>query len=98
MLPAHGNCGAMATINNNSPSPFENILAKPKSMRAKKRESGGNEFLPAYPASQGLWWERFLNSALAKYQNRKIFFSLIEKIFAGGQLKKNLENFSVLLA
>ncbi len=41
--------------------------------------------------------KRFRNSALAECQNRKIFFSLIEKIFAGARLKKCLENFSVLL-
>ena len=34
---------------------------------------------------------------LRRRQNRKIFFSLIEKIFAGARLKKCLENFSVLL-
>jgi len=55
--------------------------------------------LPAcQPCEAGLGWERFRNSALAEYQNRKIFFSLIEKIFARGRLKKCLENFSVLLA
>ncbi|MBU1956370.1 hypothetical protein KKF09_01750, partial [Patescibacteria group bacterium] len=31
-------------------------------------------------------------------QNRKIFFSLIEKNFGGARLKKCRENFSVLLA
>ncbi|MDP3729591.1 MAG: GIY-YIG nuclease family protein [bacterium] len=35
---------------------------------------------------------------LAEYQNRKIFFSLIEKSFGGARLKKCRENFSVLLA
>ncbi|MFH0854800.1 MAG: hypothetical protein V1891_04920 [bacterium] len=34
----------------------------------------------------------------AEYQNRKIFFSLIEKDFGGARLKKCKENFSVLLA
>jgi len=55
-------------------------------MRAgkKKRGSGGNEFLPARSVWGG---KRFRNSALAEYQNRKIFFSLIEKIFARGRLK-----------
>jgi hypothetical protein len=33
-----------------------------------------------------------------EYQNRKIFFSLIEKNFGGARLKKCRENFSVLLA
>jgi len=31
--------------------------------------------------------KRFRNSALAEYQNRKIFVSLIEKFFARGRLK-----------
>jgi hypothetical protein len=34
----------------------------------------------------------------AEYQNRKIFFSLIEKNFGGARLKKCRESFSVLLA
>ena len=34
----------------------------------------------------------------AEYQNRKIFFSLIEKNFGGARLKKCSENFSVLFA
>ena len=42
--------------------------------------------------------KRFRNSALAEYQNRKIFVSLIEKNFCEGTIKKCLENFSVLLA
>ncbi|MCK4520757.1 hypothetical protein KAT95_02715 [Candidatus Parcubacteria bacterium] len=41
--------------------------------------------------------KRFRNSALVEYQNRKIFFSLIEKNL-GQAIKKCLENFSVLLA
>jgi hypothetical protein len=37
--------------------------------------------------------ERFRNSALAEYQNRKIFFSLIEKNFARGAIKKMFRKF-----
>ena len=72
----------------NSPSVSEKFLAKPKSRRAKRK--GGlsviptNEFLPARPVWGG---KRFRNSALAEYQNRKIFISLIEKILGGAQLK-----------
>jgi len=40
--------------------------------------------LPARPVWGG---KRFRNSALAEYQNRIIFVSLIEKIFGGAQLK-----------
>ena len=50
----------------------------------KKRGSGGNEFLPARSVWGG---KRFRNSALAEYQNRKIFVSLIENNFGGAQLK-----------
>jgi len=55
--------------------------AKPESKRAKRKGGmGGNEFLPAcLPAEDGQWGgKRFRNSALAEYQNRKIFVSLIE--------------------
>ena len=52
---------------------------------------------PAVPRSGTGGEKRFRNSTLAECQNRKIFFSLIEKIFAGARLKKCIENFSVLL-
>ena len=99
LLPAHGRAGARATINNNSPSAFEKILAKPRSKRAKRKGGLGemNFCPPAVPRSGTEGGKRFRNSALAEYQNRKIFFSLIEKIFAGRRLNKCLENFSVLL-
>jgi hypothetical protein len=57
-------------------------LAKPKNRRAKRKGCLSviltNEFLPAcLPAEGGQWSkERFRNSALAEYQNRKIFVSL----------------------
>ncbi|MFH1402236.1 MAG: hypothetical protein ABIG87_01255 [Patescibacteria group bacterium] len=56
--------------------------------------------MPACPSAEGGQWggKRFRNSALAEYQNRKIFVSLIEKNFGGRRLKKCRENFSVLLA
>ena len=37
--------------------------------------------------------KRFRNSALAEYQNRKIFVSLIEKIFCEGAIKKMFRKF-----
>jgi len=58
--------------------------------------SSSEKFL-AKPRSETGGGKRFRNSALAECQNRKIFFSLIEKIFAGARLNKCLENFSVLL-
>ncbi|MGE4554854.1 MAG: hypothetical protein AB7D02_01850 [Candidatus Paceibacterota bacterium] len=42
---------------------------------------------PAVPRSGTEGGKRFRNSALAKYQNRKIFVSLIEKNFEGARLK-----------
>ena len=100
-LPAHGKGGARATINNNnSPSPSEKFLAKPKNRRAKRKGGLGemNFCPPAVRRRRTGGGERFRNSALAEYQNRKIFVSLIEKIFVRGRLKRCLENFSVLLA
>jgi len=90
--------GQGATINNNSPSAFEKILAKPRSRRAKRKRGLGemNFCPPAVPRSGTGGGKRFRNSALAECQNRKIFFSLIEKILSGTRLNKCLENFSVL--
>ncbi|MBA7521101.1 hypothetical protein ES705_13203 [subsurface metagenome] len=100
LLPAHGKGGARAITNHNSPSPSEKFLAKPKSRRAKRKGGLGkmNFCPPAVRQRRTGDGERFRNSALAEYQNRKIFVSLIEKIFTRGRLKKCLENFSVLLA
>ena len=42
---------------------------------------------PAVPRSGTEGGKRFRNSALAEYQNRKIFVSLIEKNFEGARLK-----------
>ncbi|HDQ15900.1 MAG TPA: hypothetical protein ENN45_02460 [Bacteroidetes bacterium] len=42
---------------------------------------------PVVPQSGTGGGKRFRNSALAEYQNRKIFVSFIEKIFARGRLK-----------
>ena len=72
---------------------FLKVIGSPaeRAMRAgkKKKECGENEFLPAcLPAEGGQWGgKRFCNFALAEYQNRKIFVSLIEKNFGGAPLK-----------
>ena len=89
LLPAHGKGRARVTINNNSPSPSEKFLAKPKSRRAKRKGGLGemNFCPPAVRRRRTGGGERFRNSALAEYQNRKIFVSLIEKIFVRGRLK-----------
>ena len=73
-------------------------MAKPRSRRAKRKRGLGemNFCPPAVPRSGTGGGKRFRNSALAECQNRKIFFSLIEKILSGTRLNKCLENFSVL--
>ncbi len=99
LLPAHGKGGARATMKNISPSPSENFLAKPKNRRAKRKEGlEGVDFCSSLVRQRRTGGgKRFRNSALAEYQNRKIFVSLIEKILTSARLKKCLENFSVLL-
>jgi len=64
-------------------------LAKPKSRRAKRKGGLGemNFCPPAVPRSGTEGGKHFRNSALAEYQNRKIFVSLIEQNFGGAQLK-----------
>ena len=97
---AHGKGGARATIL------FLPVPPPPEKsaggfQQAGKKEGGLGEgifarLLTAPKARLG--WERFRLSALAERQNRKIFFSLIEKNFGGVRLKKCRENVSVLLA
>jgi len=64
-------------------------LAKPRSRRAKRKGGLGemNFCPPAVPRSGTEGGKRFRNSALAEYQNRKFFVSLIEKNFEGARLK-----------
>lgn len=66
----------------------------------KKKGCGENEFLLACQSAEGGQWGGNVSAIpLARgRQNRKIFFSLIEKNFGGARLKKCRENFSVLLA
>ena len=89
LLRAHGKGGARATINNDSPSASEKILAKPRSGWTKRKGGLGemNFCPPAVPRSGTEGGKRFRNSALAEYQNRKIFISLIEKNLGGAPLK-----------
>jgi len=70
----------------------------PQSRRAKRKGVWGKEFLPACSPRRRRGWGGSVSAILrlAEYQNRKIFFSLIEKI-GGAQLKKCRENFSVLV-
>jgi len=70
-------------------------LAKPKSRRAKRKGGLGemNFCPPVVPQSGTGGGKRFRNSALAEYQNRKIFVSLIEKGFGKGAIKKMFRKF-----
>jgi len=45
------------------------------------------------PARSVWGGKRFRNSALAEYQNRKIFFSLIKNNFCAGAIKKMFRKF-----
>ena len=100
LSPAHGYGGARATIEfNNSPSAKK--LAKSRKQADKKKKGcGENEFLSACQSAEGGQWGGGVSAIpLARgRQNKKIFFSLIEKIWGGRRLKKCRENFSVLLA
>jgi hypothetical protein len=68
--------------------------------QAGKKEGGLGEGIFARllcPAKRDWGWESVSAIPLSRgRQNRKIFFSLIEKNFGGARLKKCLENFSVL--
>jgi hypothetical protein len=100
LSPAHGCGGARATIEfNNSPSAKKSGEAR-KQAGKKKKGCGENEFLPACQSAEGGQWGGGVSAIpLARgRQNRKIFFSLIEKNLGGRRLKKCRENFSVLLA
>ena len=87
--PVHG-CGeARATIEfNNSPAEKKSGEAR-KQAGKKKKGCGENEFLPACQSAEGgMGWESVSAIPLARgRQNRKIFFSLIEKNFGGARLK-----------
>jgi len=53
-LPAHGRTGVRATINNNSPSASEKILAKPRSRWAKRKGGLGEmNFCPPALFAEG---------------------------------------------
>jgi hypothetical protein len=101
MSPANGLGGSRATILFSFPkaavAPALRALKQ-----AGKKEGGWGEGIFArlrFPRRRRGWGGSV--SAIppkAEYQNRKIFFSLIEKNFRGARLKKCRENFSVLLA
>ena len=89
-MPAHGTGGARATINNYSPSSSEKFLAKPKNKAGKKKRGSGEGIFARLlcPPKAGWGWESVSAiPASAGRQNRKIFVSLIEKIFVRERLK-----------
>jgi len=71
-------------------SPFAKKIQSEAKKQAGKKERGFREMNfcpPAVRRRRTGGGKRFRNSALAEYQNRKIFVSLIEKNFGGAQLK-----------
>ncbi|MDD3607670.1 MAG: hypothetical protein PHQ20_02645, partial [Candidatus Moranbacteria bacterium] len=70
-------------------------MAKPKNRRAKRKGGLGemNFCPPAVPQSGTGGGKRFRNSALAEYQNRKIFVSLIKNNFCAGAIKEMFRKF-----
>ena len=75
--------------------------AKPEKQKGKKERGWGEGiFALLLSPRQRRGWGGSVSAIppKAEYQNRKIFFSLFEKIFGGARLKKFRENFSVLLA
>jgi len=87
LLPAHGSGGARANIKIKAP---QKNRALPEKQKGKK-EGGLGEGIFARllcPPKAGWGWESVsVIPASAGRQNRKIFVSLIEKIFARGRLK-----------
>ncbi|MEA3293229.1 MAG: hypothetical protein U9P88_02090 [Patescibacteria group bacterium] len=73
-------------------------MACQKTGRQEGKGPGKRNFcLPVCPAFSGIGnKKRFRFPMIARTQNRKIFFSLIEKNFCEGAIKKCLENFFVL--
>ena len=108
-LPANGLGGSRATsflvahfaLQNTASNPAKKNRALPEK-QAGKKEGGWGEGIFArlrFPRRRRGWGGGVSAiPLLAEYQNRKIFFSLIEKNFGGARLKKCRENFSVLLA
>ena len=101
MLPANGLGGSRATILFSfSKAAAASALRALK--QAGKKEGGWGEGIFArlcFPRRRRGWGGSV--SAIppkAEYQNKKIFFSLIEKSLGGARLKKCRENFFVLLA
>ena len=98
--PAYGRSGTRATINYNSPAAEKKSGEAQKQAGKKKKGCGENEFLPACQSAEGGQWGGSVSALplVRGSQNRKFFFSLIEKKLGDRRFRKCRENFSVLLA
>ena len=100
MSPANGLGGSRATILFSFPKAAAAPAVRALKQADKKEGGwGGGIFARLRFPRRRRGWGGSISAIplLAKYQNRKIFFSLIEKSFRGARLKKCRENFSVLL-
>ena len=88
--PAYGWSGTRATINYNSPAAEKKSGEARKQAGKKKKGCGENEFLPACQSAEGEQWGESVSALplVRGSQNRKIFFSLIEKKIGGQAIKK----------
>jgi hypothetical protein len=96
LLPAHGRAGASATINNDSPSASEKILAKPRSRWAKRREGGENEFLPACSAPKARQgWEAARPCVSKESKPAKIVSLIVRQLADCARFLKEKEIFGL---
>ncbi len=90
LSPAHGRAGARATI--------KNMIAPPKSFRAKPKQAGKKEG----GLGEGIFTllrlklERFRFSLIKRNTKQKNFLFLLKEKMGRGKIKKCKENFSVL--
>jgi hypothetical protein len=80
LSPAHGWCGARATIQNVSASPPAEKIRFVQQAGKKKRGSGGNEFLPACSAPKARQGLEATRPCVSKEAKPAKFHFLIEKI------------------
>jgi hypothetical protein len=85
--PAHGWCGARATIKNvSAPPPSEKIRSVQQAGK-KKKGCGENEFLPACSAPKARWGREAARPCVSKETKPAKIDSLIEKDFCARPLK-----------
>ena len=87
LSPAHGWCGARATIQNVlAPSQSEKIRSLQQAGK-KKKGCGENEFLPACSAPKARWGWEAARPCVSKSVKLAKIDSLIERIFCARPLK-----------